>query len=222
MTGQSARAATAPDAIDALLSFVGEEASAAHPHVRTLLIADNAIASRNLADALHHLSMLHGRHPGVLDHAAARTTEPVARKAMFALAEIFVGERDMLGRLVVAAGPIPSTPGQSESEASVVAQRHAIEMLAQSDRQGCALGAGLALALDWHMVRRVMLAGATRFGVETRTAALPGALAIAEIARAGCTTSAMERALVFGGHQIAQQHRGLWDLMEARARARPD
>ncbi len=204
-----------------LTALVVAEASASHPHVRSLLSLDNARDARNAADALHHLSMLHGRHPGVIDHAATGTREIGARSALFSLADAFAVERLSLGRLVVAAGPIPSTPGQAQTEASVIAQHHAIDMLAQSERQGCALGAAVALAIDWHAIRCVMDAAAKRFGVELPVTKLPPVATLGAIVE-GCKGPALERAVLFGGQQIVNQHRGLWDLLESRAAARPN
>jgi len=34
------------------------------------------------------------------------------------------------------------------------------------------------------------------------------------------TPGGVERAMLFGAQQIATQHHGLWDLLDARARAR--
>ena len=73
----------------------------------------------------------------------------------------------MLTRLAVAAGPIPSTPGGSGSEAAIQAQRNALATLAQSDRKGTALGAALAFASDWAPVRKTVIeAAAKRLGIE--------------------------------------------------------
>lgn len=219
MAAQSASVSATGPTTSAFTALVVSEASASHPHVRSLLSLDNARAARNAADALHHLSMLHGRHPGVIDHAATGTRDTVLRKALFALADAFEAERHALGRLVVAAGPIPSTPGQAQTEASVIAQHHAIDMLAQSERQGCALGAALALALDWHAIRCVLDGAARRFSVEIPASKLPPVPSLAAIVD-GCQGAALERAVLFGGQQIVTQHRGLWDLLESRAVAR--
>lgn len=222
MATQSAPVSVIGQEASAFTTLVVREASAAHPHVRSLLSLDSARDARNAADALHHLSMLHGRHPGVIDHAATRTLSPSARKTLFSLADSFAGEREALGRVVVAAGPIPSTPGQAETEASVIAQHHAIDMLAQSERQGCALGAAIALALDWHAIRCVIDASAKRFGVELPAGTLPPVSTLGAFAETAAETSALERAILFGGQQIVTQHRGLWDLLETRANARID
>ena len=211
---------TARDAAESLVAIVTTEGSARHPHLVSLGSLDSAVTTRNASDALHHLSMLHGRHPGVLDHAAARTTMDKARSALFALADRFMLEREYLGRLVVAAGPIPSTPGQAETEASVIHQRHAIEMLSQSDRQGCAVGAALAVALDWQSFGSLLAASGRRFGVDAVPPPAIDSRELADIARIACGTPATDRAMLFGAQQIAVQHRGLWDLLEARATAR--
>ncbi len=221
MAAQTASVSARGATTSAFTALVVAEASAAHPHLQSLLTLDNARAARNAADALHHLSMLHGRYPGVIDHAAAGTRNSTARKALFSLADAFAVERHSLGRLVVAGGPIPSTPGQAETEASVIAQHHAIDMLAQSERQGCALGAAVALALDWHAIRRVMDAAAKRFGADLPASTLPGAASIIAIVD-DCQGASLERAVLFGGQQIVTQHRGLWDLLESRAVARRD
>jgi hypothetical protein len=222
MATQTASVQPTGQGTSAFTALVVREASASHPHVRSLLSLDGARDARNASDALHHLSMLHGRHPGVIDHAAVRTLDATARKALFSLADSFAAERDALGRLVVAAGPIPSTPGQAQTEASVIAQHHAIDMLAQSDRQGCALGAALALALDWHAIRCMMDAAAKRFSVELPVSLVPPVTTLGALVISAAQSPAIERAILFGGQQIVTQHRGLWDLLEARATARVD
>ncbi len=222
MTGRSA-AADAPNVSEhPLAQLVARDGSATHGHSRSLLTLDSAAATRNASDAIHHLSMLHGRYPGVIDHASARTADDGARRQMFALADAFAIERDFLGRLVVAAGPIPSTPGQAETESSVVAQRHAIEMLAQSERRGCSLGAAIGVALDWHGIRPVLEAAARRFGVDIAATTIISPDELTAIAARECTAPATDRAAAFGAQQIVTQHRGLWDLLQARAHARAD
>lgn len=220
MVEQSAATLAISDAATTFATLVMGEATAAHPYVRTLLSLDSADATRNASDAIHHLSMLHGRYPGVIDHASVRTASDTARLLMFKIADAFALEREYLARLIVAAGPIPSTPGQAETEASVIAQRHAIEMLAQSERQGCAVGAALAMTHDWRAIRPVLDVAAKRFGLEVPDMVLPAPDELMDIARIACGTPATERALLFGVQQIATQHRGLWDLLEVRAQAR--
>jgi hypothetical protein len=204
----------------AFYACVAAGGSAAHPYSMSPVLLKGPEAARNLADAVHFLCVLHGRHPGVIDHASSRAVD-VSERSWFALAtSAFGAERALLARLAVAAGPIPSTPGSADSESAVAAQRHAIEMLAQSERKGCALGAALALALDWAQVRLVLDAAAQRFGVEAPPYMLGDASAIRELAANAANGAALERAMMFGADQIAIQHRGLWDLLEARQLAR--
>ena len=66
------------------------------------------------------------------------SSSPGARAWLATATHAFAGERAYLARLAVAAGPVPSTPGAGDSDAAVLGQRHAIEMLAQSERNGCA------------------------------------------------------------------------------------
>lgn len=217
MGGQASARAPAPPG---WVSIVMDDASADHAHVVALGRPAGAQGARNAADALHHLCTVHGRHPGVVDHAAAGLAGDEPGAAMRALADAFAAERDYLAHLVVAAGSRPSTPGQAESMASVVAQRHAIDMLAQSERGGVAAGAALALALDWRAIRLVLDAAAARFGVEVAPCRLPAAEVLVALGEGLCASPATARAFCFGAQQIAAQHRGLWDLLAARAKAR--
>ena len=162
---------------DRLLACVDEQGSAAHPYLRSEALLRGPHAARNLSDAVHFLCMLHGRHPGVIDHAANRCVEPEARAWFNEATAAFAEERAFLARLSFAAGPIPSTPGAGDSESTVLAQRHAIEMLAQSERKGCALGAAVAVAIDWASIRTVLNAAALRFGLDVPVSRLSSAAA---------------------------------------------
>jgi hypothetical protein len=207
----------------ALLSAcVAEHGSAAHPYFLSATLATGPESARNLADSVHFLCALHGRHPGIVDLAAGRTVEPPARSWLAAAAEAMAVERLFLTRLAVAVGPAPSTPGGAGSEAAVIAQRSALATLAQSDRKGCALGAALAFAADWTPIRHLLDSAAQRVGVEVPPCRLGEESDLQPIADAIVETPATERALLFGAQQLALQHRGLWDLLEARQQARLD
>ncbi|RYY39100.1 MAG: hypothetical protein EOP59_12740 [Sphingomonadales bacterium] len=199
-------------------SLVASDGSQNHPYLQRLQA--NAEPIRDLSDAVHYLCILHGRHPGVIDHAAAHARVGVERDWLEAAAEGFATERALLVRIVAAAGPLPSTPGHAQSEAAAAAQRHALDMLAQSDRAGCATGAALALAIDWAAIRDVLDVAAKRLGLATPAPALPLAEETLTVIDALVRESAIERAMLFGAQQMFAQHRGLWDLLEARASAR--
>lgn len=202
-----------------LLSCVTEHGSASHPYIGSHELLKGSYASRNLADAVHFLTILHGRHPGVVDNAANRSIDPLSRAWFTRAMDGFATERLLLSKLTVAAGPLPSTPGASDNDAVVRAQRHAVDMLAQSERNGCALGAAMALILDWVAIRRVLDVAAVRFGVEMPAYRLSDSHGVSALADEFDGAS-IRRAMMFGCEQISLQHRGLWDLLEARQQAR--
>ena len=205
---------------DQLISCVTEHGSTSHPYLRSDELLKGAFANRNLADLVHFISSLHGRYPGVIDHAATRTIEPLTRTWFTLTTEAFAFERGLLTRLAVAVGPLPSTPGAADSDTVVRSQHHAITTLAQSERNGCALGAALALVIEWHAIRTVLNASATRFGVEAGEIGLSDIETIRSLADSLGDNDALRRAMLFGAEQIALQHRGLCDLLEARQSAR--
>ncbi|MFZ5746079.1 MAG: DUF6975 family protein [Pseudomonadota bacterium] len=208
--------------IDATWGAMGalhaSDGCADHRHLRAL--SHGVVQMRDLSDAVHHLCMLHGRHPGVIDHAFEHATLDAERGWLESAAEGFATERAFLVRLAAAAGPLPSTPGQAEAEATCVAQRHAIDMLSQSDRIGCATGAAVALVLDWTGMRRVLDIAADRLGMTPPEWALPPIAETVTIVTELANVPSRERAMLFGAQQLYAQHRGLWDLLEARAGAR--
>lgn len=206
---------------DKLLACVAEHGSAAHPYVRSEELLKGPQAGRNLSDLVHFLCTLHGRYPGVIDQAANRAVEPDVRGWFAGATLAFASERSFLARLAVAAGPLPSTRGAGDNQAAVLGQRHALEMLAQSERNGCALGAALALAADWAAIRTALDVAGHRLGVDVPVYSLDGAEGIRAIADS-IPSAAVERALIFGAEQIIVQHYGLWDLLEARQQARDD
>src|SRR4051794_39865389 len=211
-------AAARPGAL--LLACVAGQGSAAHPYPGSSELGRNGEAARNFADLLHFLCILHGRYPGIVDHAAGRIVDPLARAWLADAAYAFAGERAYLARLAVAAGPVPSTPGGAASDAAVFGQRHAIEMLAQSERHGCALGAAMAVILDWAAIRFALDASAHRYGIEAPAYVASDPERIVAVADAFATGGSPQRALMFGAEQVLVQHYGLWDLLESRAAAR--
>jgi hypothetical protein len=203
-----------------LTARLAEHGSAAHPSAQARAWLKAPAAARDLADLIHYLCILHGRYPGLVDHAAARVVEPEARAWLTGATYAFAGERAYLARLAVAAGPVPSTPGSGGSDAAVLGQRHAMETLASSERRGCALGAAMALVLDWAAVRTCLDSAASRFGVDIPAYAAADSATITGLADLYAASAAVQRALLFGAEQILVQHHGLWDLLEARREAR--
>lgn len=206
-----------PGASDLVRRLAAADGTGAHPfHAR--LIAPRANA-RDLGDAVHALCSVHGQHPDLIEIVAS-SSEPSAAHAWLDQAVAgFAAERLALAQLTAAAGPLPSTPGQAQTAAALSAERHALEMLANSERVGVGLGAAAALVLDWRAVRAVLAQAAERFGVTLPASTLPP-LAATEAALDA--SPAAERAIAFGAQQLFGQHRGLLSLLEARASARGD
>lgn len=201
-----------------ILTLVAADGTAASDHAQALTRAGANL--RDLADAIHTLCTLHGSLPGIVDHVRDGCTDATARAWLDGAAAAITTERGALARLASAVGPQPSTPGQAASEGAVTAQRHALEMLARSDRAGCAIGTASAFVLDWAAVRRVLDTGAMRCGVAP---APRFDLLVAETRAflADWTPGASaHRAMIFGAQQMLAQQRGLWHLLEARASAR--
>lgn len=209
-----------PSARPSLMDHVAEHGSASAAYVQESKADFSTLGGTDIADIAHFLCVLHGRHPGVVDHAATKTADVVAREWLVEAMEGFTAERAFLTRLTVAAGPISGVRSEDQSNATVLAQRKALEMLSQSDRNGCALGASFALVLDWQAIRPLLERIAIKLGVEPRTAILPSSEATTRLNRELAQSSAVERAINFGVDQILTQHRGLWQLLEARRNAR--
>jgi Family of unknown function (DUF6975) len=207
---------------EAQLARVADAGSAGHAWLGQLVDGSSPHAARNLADAVHLLGHLYGNHPGLLDMALSLSPSGAGNDWLQEAADGFERERLYLVRLTSAVGPLPSTPGAAETEATLLAQRHAIETLAKSERRGCALGAAIAFVADWRAVRAVLDKAAARSTIECPVAVLPDDESITRVIDAASDGPASERALGFGGEQLLLQHRGLFDLLEARAAARAD
>jgi len=205
---------------DLLDALVASEGTGAHPHVKSGALSSGADAMRNLADAVHFLCLLHGRHPGVIDGAARKAVDSPARRWLDEAAQAFAQERAFLSKIAAAVGPVPSTPGQDQCEAAVAAQCKALDMLAESDRHGCAIGAAIALTLDWRTIRVLLDISAQRLELSPQRCTLPDLRDTARLAAAVADGPTTERAMGFGAQQLIAQHSGLWDLLAARAAAR--
>ena len=205
---------------EAHLTRVAVEGTTRHRHLNALLEVSGGDSARDFADAVHLLCSLHGRHPSVVELALSKADKGPASEWLARAAEGFERERLYLVRLTSAVGPLPSTAGAAETEASLSAQRNALEILATSERSGCSLGAAAALIGDWWPIRRLLDRAASRAGLDSPSPALPDEASVVAVIDAASATLASERALAFGSEQLLLQHRGLFDLLEARAEAR--
>jgi hypothetical protein len=207
---------------DSQLARIAGDGSARHAYLNALLEASGRHSGRDLADAVHLLCNLYGRYPGLIEIALQRCPKGPAQEWLVRASDAFERERLYVVRLTSAVGPLPSTPGAAETEASLVAARHALETLAMSERDGCALGAATALVGDWWPIRRLLDRAATRAGIESPAPSLPDEVSVLAVIQQSAETPASARALAFGGEQLLLQHRALYDLLEARAEARGD
>lgn len=219
MASKAAVERTQTGIVEAQFARVADEGSARHPQLIALLAASGPSAARDVADAVHLLCQLYGRHPGFIDLAIQAGG---ASEWMKDNAEAFERERLYLVRLTAAVGPQPSTAGAAQTEAALFAQRHALETLATSERSGCALGAATALVEDWRSLRRLLDRAAGRAGLDVPACTLPDEESVGHAIQAGADTPGAQRALAFGAEQLLLQHRALFDLLEARAESRLD
>ena len=206
----------------AQLARVASDGCARHKHLQRLVEASGRDAGRDLSDAVHLLCSLHGHYPGLIEIALQRCPSGAAQEWLLRASEAFERERLYLVRLTSADKPLPSTPGAAETESSLMGARRALETLAESERQGCALGSATALVGDWWPVRRVLDRAAARAGVEAPAPSLPDETSVVAAIDSLSDSPASQRALAFGSEQLLLQHRALFDLLEARAEARSD
>jgi hypothetical protein len=211
-----------PSVAEAQLARVAGDGCARHAYLAALLETSGPHAGRDLSDAVHLLCALHGRYPGLIEIALQLCPAGSTHEWLERASESFERERLYLVRLTSAVGPMPSTPGAAETESSLAAARHALETLAHSERKGCALGAATALVGDWWPIRRLLDHTAARAGLECPAPSLPDEASVLTVIGESCDDPASDRALAFGGEQLLLQHRGLFDLLEARASARGD
>ena len=212
----------AVSAAEAQLARVAGDGCARHPHLSALIEGSGQHSARDIADSIHLLCSVHGHHPGLIEQALELCSGGPARQWLGRAADAFERERLYLVRLTAAVGPLPSTPGAAETESTLVAQRHALEILAKSERRGCALGAATALVSDWWPIRRLLDRAASRIGIDSPAPSLPDEASVVAVIEGECDSPASERALGFGGEQMLLPNRGLFDLLEARATARGD
>ena len=69
---------TPADFGEMLVALAAAEGSASHPYTHSYELNADPLATRNLADVLHLLSMLHGPQPGLIELAADRNVVPEA------------------------------------------------------------------------------------------------------------------------------------------------
>ena len=203
-----------------MVSLVAGEGSAAHGWLHSTELNAGTSATRNIADLVRLWSMLHGRLPGLVDLVASQNCWAEGDGFLRAAAEGFAAERLYLADLISAAGPAPSTPGDSGTACAINAQYHSLVTLARSERFGCAIGAVVALMLDWQPIRAVLDGAADRLGIAGPESRLPDEEACCALLAALPDRPRLDRTLAFGARQLVTHHTGLLDYLAVRAEAR--
>lgn len=194
-----------------LLGFLGDRGD--RPDLRA--VVKNARGAL-IADIAHFINISHGRHPGIIDHAANKIVDDAARTWLVEAIDGFSAERRFLNALTVAAGPIRRHVGQDKITALIAGQSKNFEMLATSDRRGCPAGAALAFVIDWQQTRPLLDRIALHIGMEPQAVTLPSVRDCAALANELSKDDAQARAMGFGAQQMLAQQRGLWQLVAAR------
>jgi hypothetical protein len=169
-----------------------------------------------LADIAHFMNISHGRHPGIVDHAAHRIIDDPARKWLVQAIDGIASERAYLNKLTVTAGPIRRLNGQDKITALIEGQSKNFEMLATSDRKGCPAGAAIAFVVDWNQTRALLDRVALHIGLEAEPLSLPTVDDCLRLAEQLDDGAGYRRAMAFGSDQLLAQQRGLWQLIAAR------
>jgi hypothetical protein len=191
-----------------LIALVADSGSAAHPTIVAALKDLRNLKSPDLSDIAHFLCVLHGRYPGLVDHAARKIVDGAAREWILHTGNAFAEERAFLSRLTTAAFAM---------------QSRALEMLASSDRQGCPAGAAIAFAEDWLTIRLLLEAMAERFALKAPPHSFPNSGQNARLTDALIAEGqAQERALFFGADQLLLQQASFWNLLAARSITRSE
>ncbi|RYD21382.1 MAG: hypothetical protein EOP89_13475, partial [Lysobacteraceae bacterium] len=209
---------TRDDGVHGITLLAATDGCAAHPIV--VRLSETSAAARDVADAIHCVCSAHGGATALFLSATRHPIPGTDHSWLVTAATAFADERAYLAALTAAVGPLPSTPGQAQSDGAFAALRHAFDMLATSERTGCAVGAAIALLVDWKAFRRIFDTAADRLGITVPGNGLPDAAAVIATYASTDTPAAAFRAIRFGAQQAFAQHRGLLDLIEARAAAR--
>lgn len=194
-----------------LLGFLGNGSE--RPDLRSPAKAARAAL---LADIAHFMNISHGRHPGIVDHAAHKIVDDPARKWLVQAIDGIAAERAYLNKLTVTAGPIRRLHSQDKVTALIEGQAKNFEMLATSDRKGCPAGAAIAFVVDWHQTRALLDRVALHIGLDAAPMALPSVDDCTMLAQQLDDGAGYRRAMAFGSEQLLAQQRGLWQLIAAR------
>lgn len=185
-------------------------------HRPALRASGKATKAALLADIAHFMHISHGRYPGVVEYAAQKILDDAVRGWLIRAIDAMLVERAFLNMLTVTAGPIRRLASQDNINAVVDGQAKNFQMLATSDRKGCAFGAAIAFVLDWHQTRPLLDIVAHQMGLASPTVTLPSLAECVLLVQSEDRGDNFRRAMAFGAEQTLAQQRGLWRLVVAR------
>ena len=203
-----------------LCELFANHGSKSVPYFKYITQNFKTLQASDVGDIAYFLCVLHGSYPGVVDYTSDKVANEDTHTWLVNAMNGFSAERSFLTKLTVAAGPITGVGQYDQSEVTVHNQRKALQILSQSDRGGCAIGASIAVILDWHSIRPVLDSIALKLGIKPQSLLLPSIEKTQELYDFLISSALIKRATNFGIDQILSQHRGLWELLEARHNTR--
>lgn len=211
-----------PDLRALFIELLQNQGSSQHPFQRRLRADGFVELDSALIDAVRHIAFIHGRFPGLFEEAQ-RNSPPSAEYSgwLRAMAADFSRERLMLAKLLAHSPSSQAQPTSIAEQLSFEAFGRDLLALSRSERPGCALGAAIALALDWNSIRAVLDRASALFEYSAPPTSMPSDEEIFE--KLVNLDPALERALLFGANELLLRHERLWGILEARhwARFRP-
>ena len=144
MATRTVDTARSPRTGSLLIACVAGHGTATHPYFASETLTRGHEAARNLADVIHFLCALHGRHPGIVDHAATRTVEPAGRAWLGSAAEASATS--------LSSGASPRPQGRGSTPSRLAAASSTVRIAAQSTAKAKAAPSAQPRRSDWASV----------------------------------------------------------------------
>lgn len=174
----------------------------------------------DVADLAHALTVTHGGLPNIFDLASLRSDAQSLRNHLVTCSNSFQDWRRFLSALTSKAGPAPSLTDDAAHMVSLVQTKQGIQLLGESERKGCAIGAAFAMLNDWQIVLPESFKFAARLDIVEGIALPPRTSAIIEEMECLEPSAAELRAMSFGADQFYQLNDAFFRHLEARRKAR--
>lgn len=218
-----------------LLDGLKSEPALYPSYLNDLSCASWEVISSLLADFAHLYAIASHGWPALGTQVAAHLKDQLdtdqspaeLAKSLFGASIIHA---DSIRRLAIAVGPTRLRAGLTTAEANALSHRRRIEILLESERSGCALGTGVAIALTWarltsqisQMLRAAPLSGQPAITIpgldELPDAPLLPPPALARHLSVIAQSPAARRGLLFGVGQALALQATFWSMLAERAR----